>query len=298
MPHPSGHLSLLSSLHTGLCWGLKDTCHSWTRAWCLPPNHHTSLLPPHRSLLGAEGYLPFLDQGLGTGGVPTPPTTPNVTRLSRLSLLQTQGEATPPPTAGPSSSSSTTPSSGQEDLLYTLVIAVMLMAIFTLTHVLFNLIYQWVVDDVLPGSLILPGLETQLLCLVLMALTFPDFMSLGPPPVVKAGFVHTRGMAILVVLLLLVPFTIFLWWITLARVLMGPPQYDPPQHDPPQHDLGQADEKEEDRGEPKAQIGDDISAAGSLDRSSDGPAGKGVNPNQRVRCMDCTYSGSFIQSSH
>ena len=70
-----------------------------------------------------------------------------------------------------------------------------------------------------------PAACPQFCCLLMMALTFPSFMLLGAPSAsaLTRGFGQSTGMALLVLLLLPTPFAAFLWWLTLARILLGPP---------------------------------------------------------------------------
>ena len=193
--------------------------------------------------MDTDGYFSFLDNAWGGASEPAasrPTATSSSRRLQGETTLTGPTSVNPPcnpisvaePPPKPAGDDASSLTSSPLSLAYTLVIGAGLMVAFLVIHLLVNLMYKRLVDGDLPVTLALPSLETQLLCLILMAVTFPAFLCLGSKSLADAslvgskpahGFVQSDGLAIFVLAALVVPFAGFLWWITLARIILGLP---------------------------------------------------------------------------
>ncbi|GAX76193.1 hypothetical protein CEUSTIGMA_g3637.t1 [Chlamydomonas eustigma] len=140
---------------------------------------------------------------------------------------------------------SPTTSSNMNGLLYyTVFMAALVMVSFMLLHGIVNLLYRRFLESSypLPNQLVMPGMESAFLGLLMMAITLNAFLVLpaGPssaaasssnsssydPGNATADKSHGFGVnqqstsaVALVLCLLPVPYIIFLWWITLARIM-------------------------------------------------------------------------------
>ncbi len=138
----------------------------------------------------------------------------------RLLLQQQQdgGSAPPPPPSSPA-----TNDAGQyyvqdmQGMPYTLAIAGLTLAAVAVLRLIASVLYVKLVSKDPNPHLAFPRAETMYGTLVLVALTFYACMALGGP---EEQWRDSRLAAALVLLLLVVPFGVFLWWLALARAWM------------------------------------------------------------------------------
>ena len=214
--------------------------------------------------MDTDGYFSFLDSAWGGEASSGPgPAAPRPTASSRRRLGETASltnspsmmvsppigydpintAAVPPPRPSGGDDPGTSLSGSPLSLAYTLVIGTGIMAAFIVIHLLANWMYRRLIGSDLPDALVLPCLDTQLLCLILMAVTFPAFLCLGSGRMTDAlspggakpahGFAQSDGLAVFVLVALVVPFTVFLWWITLSRIFLGAPSSGRPSDNTP-----------------------------------------------------------------
>ncbi len=162
------------------------------------------------------------------GAVPPsapPPTTPNTQQLfpGTRHLLQSSsssgGGGSSPPVA-PSTANSTAAgeeqsySSNVQDLLYTLAVAVIMLAGVAVARFAAARLYCYFVSDKLHSFLAFPRIEMMVTGLVLVALTFYCALALGGP---RADWSQSRAPAVVLMACIVLPYTLLLWWLALGR---------------------------------------------------------------------------------
>lgn len=100
---------------------------------------------------------------------------------------------------------------------YTLAIAGLTLAAVAVLRLIASVLYVKLISKDPNPHLAFPRAETMYGTLVLVALTFYACMALGGP---EEQWRNSRLAAALVLLLLVVPFGMFLWWLALARAWM------------------------------------------------------------------------------
>lgn len=106
-----------------------------------------------------------------------------------------------------------------QDLLYTLVVAAMLITAVAAGRLIAAVLYRLLVSPEPHPFLAFPRLETTIAGLILVALTFYSCMALGGP---AADWHGSRTAAYCVLTIAVVPYAAFLWWLALARAWMVP----------------------------------------------------------------------------
>ncbi|GIM13099.1 hypothetical protein Vretimale_16261 [Volvox reticuliferus] len=130
-------------------------------------------------------------------------------------LESTDGSHNSPPAAPPVGYNTagqryTIPTAEIQDLPYTLAIAGLLMAGLVCIHTLIIMLYKWFIDEELAPFLRFPRMEVRIAGSLLMAVTFFSSMTLGQ-------WENARVLAVLVLTLLVLPYFLLLWWLTMCR---------------------------------------------------------------------------------
>ncbi|KAG1669255.1 hypothetical protein FOA52_003292 [Chlamydomonas sp. UWO 241] len=185
------------------------------------------------SVLGMKGFLPFLD-GLDSGSESqaAPPSNKSaaptswfpVTLPSRK-LVQVDGDYAYADSAALDVAIEEVrrkPDAAQ-DLLYTFIVAVLILAVFFIVHMTINILFRLFADRSLPPMMWFPRFEIGFTALLLVAITFYCCLLLGDPDALP-GFTgsgtaigDSTGFAVLLIMCLPVPFAVFLWWLLLGR---------------------------------------------------------------------------------
>ncbi|GIL53216.1 hypothetical protein Vafri_8873 [Volvox africanus] len=97
-----------------------------------------------------------------------------------------------------------------QDLPYTLAIAALLMVGLVCIHALIILLYKWFIGGELAPFLRFPRMEIRIAGPLLVAITFYSCLILGQ-------WEDSRVMAVLVLALLVLPYLLLLWWLTMCR---------------------------------------------------------------------------------
>ncbi|KAG1669251.1 hypothetical protein FOA52_003288 [Chlamydomonas sp. UWO 241] len=179
------------------------------------------------TILGMKGYLPFLD-GLDTGSGSAITTQTNASGVdtnwdsvappSRMLLPVDDGTLETEVTAVRQEPQAT------QELVYTLIVAALVLAVFIVAHAAINLAFRLFADRPLPHVMWFPRFETGLTALLLVAITFFCCLLLGDPDALPGfsgsgfGVGDSTGFSVVVLMCLPVPFAAFLWWLLLGRV--------------------------------------------------------------------------------
>lgn len=184
-----------------------------TEAASLPPySNHSTVATTLLVTSGGSAQHRHLMQDAGIANATTATVTAAVAALntdasggnSTLSLLYV---------------STATISSDIQDLLYTLAVAAIIMAIVLTLHAILVLLYLYFVSPTLHPYLTFPRVEVTVGNLIVIALTFYSCLALGGA---RIDWLDSRAAAIVVITLLTVTSTLLLWFVALARMWVRP----------------------------------------------------------------------------
>ena len=109
-----------------------------------------------------------------------------------------------------------------QDLLYALAVATIILGAVMLIHLLVMVLYVRCISAQLHPYLAAPRAEMAVGALLVVALTFYACLDLGSGGEGVALWRGSKAAAVVVLVLLTAGLTVFLWWLTLARVWARP----------------------------------------------------------------------------